>query len=59
MKGMVLTAPGDPFLVPSSAELVKLFVDSPTVRLDFSKIFDRDSDSKRGREDAHAHTITL
>jgi hypothetical protein len=43
MKGVVLTATGEPLATPAQGELAKLFVDSPKVGLDFSKIFDKTS----------------
>jgi hypothetical protein len=43
MKGVVLTATGEPLATPAPGELAKLFVDSPKVGLDFSKIFDKTS----------------
>ncbi|KAH9949050.1 kinase-like protein [Amylocystis lapponica] len=45
MKGVILTATGEPIATPTPAELAKLFVDTPKVGLDFAKIFDFDSEA--------------
>ncbi|OBZ70768.1 G2-specific protein kinase nim-1 [Grifola frondosa] len=46
MKGVILTATGEPVATPSPAELAKLFVETPKVGLNFAKIFDFDSDTE-------------
>jgi len=51
MKGVILTATGEPVATPSPAELAKLFVDTPKVGLNFAKIFDFDSE---GEDDSDA-----
>lgn len=54
MKGVILTATGEPVATPSPAELAKLFVDTPRVGLNFAKIFDFDSEDERdGEEDEY------
>ncbi|PCH35839.1 kinase-like protein [Wolfiporia cocos MD-104 SS10] len=40
MKGVILTATGEPVATPTPAELRKLFADTPRVGLNFTKIFD-------------------
>ncbi|KZT04268.1 kinase-like protein [Laetiporus sulphureus 93-53] len=40
MKGVILTATGEPVATPRPSELAKLFVDTPRVGLNFTKIFD-------------------
>ncbi|KAH9940387.1 kinase-like protein [Epithele typhae] len=45
MKGVILTATGEPVATPSPAELAKLFVDTPKVDLKFAKIFDFDAEA--------------
>ncbi|KAF5364973.1 hypothetical protein D9758_008178 [Tetrapyrgos nigripes] len=40
MKGVILTATGEALTTPAPADLAKLFVESPKVGLDFTKIFD-------------------
>ncbi|KAJ3871710.1 kinase-like domain-containing protein [Lentinula edodes] len=42
MKGVVLTSTGEVLTTPAPSDLAKLFVDSPKVGLDFTKIFDPD-----------------
>ncbi|KZT22157.1 Pkinase-domain-containing protein [Neolentinus lepideus HHB14362 ss-1] len=44
MKGVILTSTGEPLATPTPSELAKLFVQSPKVGLNFSQIFDADSD---------------
>jgi NIMA (never in mitosis gene a)-related kinase len=39
MKVVVLTTSGEPLATPTPAELVKLFVDTPKVGINFAKIF--------------------
>ncbi|EIW63684.1 uncharacterized protein TRAVEDRAFT_160839 [Trametes versicolor FP-101664 SS1] len=46
MKGVILTATGQPVATPSPAELAKLFVDTPKVGLNFAKIFDFDTEDE-------------
>ncbi|KAH9895184.1 kinase-like domain-containing protein [Cubamyces lactineus] len=46
MKGVILTATGEPVATPSPAELAKLFVDTPKVGLNFAKIFDFDTEDE-------------
>ncbi|KAI0358692.1 Pkinase-domain-containing protein, partial [Trametes cingulata] len=46
MKGVILTATGEPVATPSPAELAKLFVDTPRVGLNFAKIFDFDTEDE-------------
>ncbi|KAI0633514.1 kinase-like domain-containing protein [Trametes polyzona] len=60
MKGVILTATGQPVATPSPAELAKLFVDTPKVGLNFAKIFDfdtedEDSGSEVELEDEYEH----
>ncbi|KAJ4490456.1 kinase-like domain-containing protein [Lentinula aciculospora] len=43
MKGVVLTSTGEVLATPAPDDLTKLFVNSPKVGLDFTKIFDPDS----------------
>ncbi|THU82067.1 kinase-like protein [Dendrothele bispora CBS 962.96] len=40
MKGVILTATGEALATPAPVDLTKLFVESPKVGLDFTKIFD-------------------
>ncbi|KAG2349955.1 kinase-like protein [Suillus weaverae] len=42
MKGVILTDTGEPLVTPTPAQLVKLFVKSPKVNIEFAKIFDFD-----------------
>jgi hypothetical protein len=57
--GVVLTMTSKPLSAPSSVELTKLFTDSPRVRLNFAKIFDRGiRTTTEDGEDAHANTFT-
>lgn len=51
MKGVILTATGEPVATPSPAELAKLFVDTPKVGLNFAKIFDFDSEDEEDDEE--------
>lgn len=44
MKGVILTATGEPVATPTPAELAKLFVNTPKVGLNFAKIFDFDAE---------------
>ncbi|TBU48633.1 kinase-like protein [Dichomitus squalens] len=44
MKGVILTATGEPVATPTQAELAKLFVETPRVGLNFAKIFDFDAE---------------
>ena len=44
MKGIILTTTGETLATPTPGELAKLFVASPKVGLNFSKIFDFDDD---------------
>ncbi|KAH9829093.1 kinase-like protein [Rhodofomes roseus] len=46
MKGVILTATGEPVATPSPAELAKLFVNTPRVGLNFAKIFDFESEDE-------------
>ncbi|KAG2368496.1 kinase-like domain-containing protein [Suillus spraguei] len=46
MKGIILTDTGEPLATPTPAELVKLFVKSPKVNIEFAKIFDFDEGSE-------------
>ncbi|KAI0829788.1 kinase-like domain-containing protein [Trametes gibbosa] len=46
MKGVILTATGEPLATPTPAELAKLFVDTPKVGLNFAKIFDFDTEDE-------------
>ncbi|KAH6897821.1 kinase-like domain-containing protein [Coprinopsis sp. MPI-PUGE-AT-0042] len=46
MKGVVLTATGEPLATPSPAELATLFNSSPPVGLNFGKIFDFDKENE-------------
>ena len=50
MKGVILTATGEPVATPSPAELAKLFVDTPKVGLNFAKIFDFDSEDEHDED---------
>ncbi|KAI0949008.1 hypothetical protein AcW1_008727 [Taiwanofungus camphoratus] len=50
MKGVILTATGEPVATPTPAELAKLFVETPKVGLNFAKIFDFDSDAESDGE---------
>ncbi|CCM06118.1 uncharacterized protein FIBRA_08367 [Fibroporia radiculosa] len=50
MKGVILTATGEPVATPTPAELAKLFVDTPKIGLNFARIFDFDSE---GEEDGY------
>lgn len=52
MKGVVLTATGEPLATPSPAEFANLFVNTPKVGLNFATIFDFDEvvDGKRAAE---------
>ncbi|KAG2145022.1 kinase-like domain-containing protein [Suillus cothurnatus] len=57
MKGVILTDTGEPLATPTPAQLVKLFVKSPKVNIEFAKIFDFDdgaesSDAENGEGDA-------
>ncbi|KAJ3716687.1 kinase-like domain-containing protein [Lentinula raphanica] len=52
MKGVVLTSTGEVLATPAPGDLANLFVNSPKVGLDFTKIFD--PDSKKGRVDAES-----
>jgi len=51
MKGVILTATGEPVATPSPAELAKLFVNTPKVGLNFARIFDFDSEDEEDEED--------
>ena len=44
MKGIIFTSTGETLATPTPGELAKLFVDSPKVGLNFTKIFDFDDD---------------
>lgn len=46
MKGVVLTTTGEALPTPSPAEIAKLFVATPKVSLNFTQIFDFDSDAE-------------
>ena len=46
MKGVIFTATGETVATPSPAELTNLFVNSPKVGLNFTKIFDFDEQSE-------------
>ncbi|KAI0769434.1 kinase-like domain-containing protein [Trametes elegans] len=50
MKGVILTATGEPVATPSPAELAKLFVDTPKVGLNFAKIFDFEAEEDSGSD---------
>ncbi|TFK53842.1 Pkinase-domain-containing protein [Heliocybe sulcata] len=54
MKGVILTSTGEALSTPAPSELAKLFVQSPNVGLNFSQIFDAESDAEEGDE-----TVTL
>ena len=45
MKGVVLTATGQRLATPNPAEFAKLFIETPKVSLNFSQIFDFESDA--------------
>ena len=51
MKGVILTATGEPVATPTQAELAKLFVETPKVGLNFAKIFDFDAEDESGDSD--------
>lgn len=51
MKGVILTATGEPLATPTPAELAKLFVDTPKVGLNFAKIFDFDTEDEDSGSD--------
>ncbi|KAI1794224.1 kinase-like protein [Ganoderma leucocontextum] len=51
MKGVILTATGEPVATPTQAELAKLFVETPRVGLNFAKIFDFDVEDDSGDSD--------
>ncbi|KAL6303524.1 kinase-like domain-containing protein [Sparassis latifolia] len=46
MKGVILTATGQPIATPSPAELTKLFIGTPRIRLNFAQVFDYDSEAE-------------
>ncbi|KDQ55567.1 hypothetical protein JAAARDRAFT_195419 [Jaapia argillacea MUCL 33604] len=46
MKGVVLTATGQPLATPTPAELAKLFFETPKIGLNFTQIFDSDSETE-------------
>ncbi|KAI8992906.1 kinase-like domain-containing protein [Trametes punicea] len=48
MKGVILTATGEPVATPTPTELAKLFVNTPKVGLNFAKIFDFDTEDEGG-----------
>ncbi|EMD33769.1 hypothetical protein CERSUDRAFT_160055 [Gelatoporia subvermispora B] len=50
MKGVILTATGEPVATPTQAELAKLFMNTPKVGLNFAKIFDFDSEAESDDE---------
>ncbi|OCH88656.1 kinase-like protein [Obba rivulosa] len=50
MKGVILTATGEPVATPTPAELAKLFINTPKVGLNFAKIFDFDSEAESDGE---------
>ncbi|KAI0661385.1 kinase-like domain-containing protein [Cubamyces menziesii] len=52
MKGVILTATGEPVATPTPAELAKLFVDTPKVGLNFAKIFDFDTEDEDDEDGA-------
>ncbi len=51
MKGVILTATGEPVATPTQAELAKLFVETPRIGLNFAKIFDFDTEDDSGDSD--------
>ena len=52
MKGVILTSTGEVLPTPSPADISKLFVATPRVTLNFTQIFDFDSDAEdSGQED--------
>ncbi|KZT63224.1 Pkinase-domain-containing protein [Daedalea quercina L-15889] len=50
MKGVILTATGEPVATPSPAEVAKLFINTPKVGLNFARIFDFDSEEEEDEE---------
>lgn len=46
MKGVVLTSTGEKLATPSPTEFAKLFIETPRVCLNFSQIFDFDSEAE-------------
>lgn len=55
MKGIILTSTGEPLTTPTPAEVAKLFVNSPKVGLNFSRIFEFDEDED---EDTDNHPVS-
>ncbi|KAF9807752.1 hypothetical protein IEO21_08066 [Rhodonia placenta] len=55
MKGVILTATGEPVATPSPAELAKLFVATPKVGLNFARIFEFDSEAEEESEDEEGY----
>lgn len=50
MKGVILTATGEPVATPTPGEIAKLFVETPKVKLNFARIFDFDSENEDDSE---------
>lgn len=60
MKGVVLTSTGETLATPSPSEFARLFMATPKVDLNFSQIFDFDSEAEDGDsvDDASYETVS-